>query len=288
MSDPFSLYRLTGEPAPESPVLVVALDGWVDAGLAGSTALSGLLETIETRLYAVFDPEPLIDQRARRPGCASRTGSTRASPGPSRSCASGRTVSAPVSPCLTGPEPDFRWKQFASSVVSLAGAMGVRLMVGFGGFPAAAPAHAADPPRLHRHLAAPRLSGRLRRRDDRRAGRSGGGAGGGARPGRHPGRRPVGEGAALRGGDAFPGCRRAAARRAGGCLRPRHRLERPRRGGGDRQGEGGRADRPELRARRHGPPARAQRRCSRRGAARCSARRTCRQATTLPLSWSVT
>ena len=32
------LYELTGEPAPSSPVLVVALEGWVDAGLAARTS----------------------------------------------------------------------------------------------------------------------------------------------------------------------------------------------------------------------------------------------------------
>ena len=35
MTDPESLYRLTGAPASSSPVLVVALEGWVDAGFAG-------------------------------------------------------------------------------------------------------------------------------------------------------------------------------------------------------------------------------------------------------------
>jgi hypothetical protein len=139
MSDPFSLYRLTGEPAPDSPVLIVALDGWVDAGLAGSTALSGLLESIETRVYAVFDPEPLIDQRARRPRLRISDGLNEGLTWPEPVVRVGTDRLGSGIAVLTGPEPDFRWKHFASSVVSLAGAMGVRLMVGFGGFPAAAP-----------------------------------------------------------------------------------------------------------------------------------------------------
>ena len=36
MNEPMQLYRLTDEAAPPSPVLVVALEGWVDAGLAGA------------------------------------------------------------------------------------------------------------------------------------------------------------------------------------------------------------------------------------------------------------
>ena len=46
MTPPSSLYHLTGEEAPASPVLVVALDGWVDAGLAGATAMTSLLEAV--------------------------------------------------------------------------------------------------------------------------------------------------------------------------------------------------------------------------------------------------
>lgn len=67
MTPPSSLYHLTGEEAPASPVLVVALDGWVDAGLAGATAMTSLLEAVQTRPYAVFDSEELLDNRARRP-----------------------------------------------------------------------------------------------------------------------------------------------------------------------------------------------------------------------------
>ena len=40
---------------------------------------------------------------------------------------------------LAGPEPDLRWQSFADAVAELATALEVRLMVGFGGFPAAAP-----------------------------------------------------------------------------------------------------------------------------------------------------
>ena len=44
---------------------------------------------------------------------------------------------------LAGPEPDLHWQSFVDAVAELATALEVRLMVGFGGFPAAAPSHAA-------------------------------------------------------------------------------------------------------------------------------------------------
>jgi len=55
MTVPSPLYRLTGEPAPPAPVLVVALEGWIDAGLAGGTAMASLFEAVESSPYAVFD-----------------------------------------------------------------------------------------------------------------------------------------------------------------------------------------------------------------------------------------
>jgi hypothetical protein len=139
VSDPASFYALTGEPAPPSPVLIVTFDGWVDAGMAGSTAITALLESIDTRLYAVFDPEDLIDQRAHRPTLRVRDGMNEGITWPEITVKVGVDRLGSGVAVLTGPEPDFRWKGFASSIVTLARGMGVRLMVGFGGFPAAAP-----------------------------------------------------------------------------------------------------------------------------------------------------
>jgi len=139
MTIPSSLYRLTGEPAPPSPVLVVALDGWVDAGLAGGTAMASLFEAIETRLYAVFDSEELLDQRARRPKLKISDGINEGLDWPQVVLSVGADRLGSGIAMLAGPEPDLRWQAFADAVAELAMALGVRLMVGFGGFPAAAP-----------------------------------------------------------------------------------------------------------------------------------------------------
>jgi hypothetical protein len=133
------LYRLTGEAAPASPVLIVALDGWVDAGMAGSTALTGLLESIDTRTYAVFDSEELIDQRARRPRLLVANGMNEGVTWPEATIKVGVDRLGSGVAILSGPEPDFHWRSFSSAVAEVAEGMGTRLMVGFGGFPAAAP-----------------------------------------------------------------------------------------------------------------------------------------------------
>ncbi|HLX89452.1 MAG TPA: PAC2 family protein, partial [Acidimicrobiales bacterium] len=62
-----SLYELHSDRALERPVLVVALEGWVDAGLGADGAITALLSAGPTELVATFDGETLIDQRARRP-----------------------------------------------------------------------------------------------------------------------------------------------------------------------------------------------------------------------------
>ena len=139
MTVPSSLYRLTGEPAPPSPVLVVALDGWVDAGLAGGTAMASLLEAVETWPYAVFDSEELLDQRARRPKLKIADGINEGLEWPRVILSVGADRLGSGIAMRAGPEPDMRWQSFSDAVAELATALEVRLMVGFGGFPAAAP-----------------------------------------------------------------------------------------------------------------------------------------------------
>jgi len=133
------MFRLTGEQAPPDPVLVVVLDGWIDAGLAATTALTALSESIELAPYALFDGEDLIDQRARRPRLDIEDGVIAGLSWPEPIVRVGVDRLGSGIAVLSGPEPDFRWRSFARSVVELAQGLGVRLLVGFGGFPAPAP-----------------------------------------------------------------------------------------------------------------------------------------------------
>ena len=124
---------------PPSPVLVVALEGWVDAGLAGATAMTSLLDGIDTRIYALFDTEELLDQRARRPKLRIADGINEELEWPQVELRVGTDPLGAGVAMLVGPEPDMRWQSFADAVGELATALDVRLLVGLAGFPAGAP-----------------------------------------------------------------------------------------------------------------------------------------------------
>lgn len=134
-----SLYERHPARSLERPVLVVALDGWVDAGLGADGAITTLLSAGPTELLATFDGEQLIDQRARRPVVHIVGGVNEGLTWPIIQMRVGHDrVGADV--CyLVGPEPDFRWPSFVTAVVGLCRELSIRLVVGLGAFPAPAP-----------------------------------------------------------------------------------------------------------------------------------------------------
>jgi proteasome assembly chaperone (PAC2) family protein len=141
MSDeaPGSLYTVHAWPAVERPVLVMCLDGWIDAGAAAATALSTLSKGMPHELVATFDADELIDFRARRPTLRIVNGVDEELRWPelrleAATNRTGRTVLI-----LSGPEPDMRWHRFSREVVGLARRLGVELVVGLGAFPAPVP-----------------------------------------------------------------------------------------------------------------------------------------------------
>jgi hypothetical protein len=134
-----TLYERHGERSFDHPVLVVALEGWVDAGLGADGAITTLLSADPTELVATFDGEALIDQRARRPVVHISHGVNEGLTWPMIQLRVG-TDRAGADICyLVGPEPDFRWPTFVASVVTLVRELGIRMVVGLGAFPAPAP-----------------------------------------------------------------------------------------------------------------------------------------------------
>ncbi|HLK45304.1 MAG TPA: PAC2 family protein, partial [Acidimicrobiales bacterium] len=67
MTTPDEHVLVVDEPSVTDPVLVVAFEGWIDAGFGAATAVQSLLELLDTDLVATFDGEYFLDQRARRP-----------------------------------------------------------------------------------------------------------------------------------------------------------------------------------------------------------------------------
>ena len=127
------------DPELSEPVLVVSLEGWIDAGLGASTAISTMLNTISTEVLATFDTEYFIDQRARRPLARIVDGITTELTWPEIQLRYGRDGDGADILFLVGPEPDFHWSDFIDVVTDAAGRFDVRLVVGLGAFPAPTP-----------------------------------------------------------------------------------------------------------------------------------------------------
>jgi predicted ATP-grasp superfamily ATP-dependent carboligase len=120
-------------------VLVVALDGWIDAGVGASTAMAALKEQLQPRLIVTFDPDVFIDYRARRPVMHLRDGVNTAITWPSIELFSAQDPTGKDVLLLAGHEPDSQWRRFVELTTALAIGFGTRLMVGLGAYPIAVP-----------------------------------------------------------------------------------------------------------------------------------------------------
>ena len=131
-----SLYRLENDPKLEAPVLVAALEGWVDAGSAGTTAAAQLAQ--DGALVASFDADAVYDFRSRRPVLDIMDGKPM-----SLDWAELRLTTSRIGErdllILSGPEPDYRWRELAMDVVELAKRLGVVSWASLGAIPAAVP-----------------------------------------------------------------------------------------------------------------------------------------------------
>lgn len=131
-----ALYRLDDVPDLVGPVLVAALEGWVDAGSAGTTAAKQLAD--EGQVVATFDSDAIYDYRARRPTLDIMDGRPRTLEWPSLTMRATRIGERDIV-VLTGPEPDYRWQELASAVVEAAERLGVASWASLGAIPAAVP-----------------------------------------------------------------------------------------------------------------------------------------------------
>jgi proteasome assembly chaperone (PAC2) family protein len=131
-----ALYRLD-DPGPlNEPSIVVALDGWVDAGASATTA-AGLVGA-DGNVVATFDADRLFDYRARRPILEIADGRLSELTWPEFVIRLVRIDDRDVL-VLTGPEPDYRWPRLANAVVEVATALGVVEWISLGAIPAAVP-----------------------------------------------------------------------------------------------------------------------------------------------------
>ncbi|HTW08978.1 MAG TPA: PAC2 family protein [Acidimicrobiales bacterium] len=126
-------------PSLDRPALVLGLEGWVDAGYAGATAVNALLESARHELVATFDSDALLDQRSRRPVLRVSHGVHGGLTWPELRLLATTDTGGRSLLILAGPEPDLRWHEWSQEVVALGLRLGVELVVGLGAFPAPAP-----------------------------------------------------------------------------------------------------------------------------------------------------
>jgi len=131
-----SLYTIDDPRELIAPVLVAAFDGWVDAGSAATTALGVVAD--DASVVATFDPDALFDYRARRPPLEIVDGRLMELTWPELALRRTRIEERDLL-VLVGPEPDYRWRAFATGMSELAKRFGVAEWISLGAIPAAVP-----------------------------------------------------------------------------------------------------------------------------------------------------
>jgi len=116
------------------PVLVVALSGWVDAGLAGAGAAAVLGDQLGSASgFGRVDLTDLVDLQQTRPTVRLVDGAAREISWPAVDLIAGRAGRDVV--LCHGPEPSLRWRAFGNELVEMSQRLGVRMMFGLGGMP---------------------------------------------------------------------------------------------------------------------------------------------------------
>ena len=135
------MYEFVQNPDLDAPVLIVVLDGWIDAGLGASAALETMTANPATplELVAYFDADALLDHRARRPTMHIEDGIQTSLTWPSIDLKAGVDLDGNDVLFLIGAEPDHQWRGFSKAVVDLAIELGCRMCVGLGAYPAPVP-----------------------------------------------------------------------------------------------------------------------------------------------------
>lgn len=120
-------------PELRSPVLVVAFEGWNDAGDAASTTAHHLIDRWNGELFADIDPEEFFDFTSMRPTVEIIDGFERELHWPNTSFYAAKLADAPFDIIvLLGIEPQMKWRTFCEQILQTAKACGAEMVVTLG------------------------------------------------------------------------------------------------------------------------------------------------------------
>ena len=139
----------------DGPVLVMALEGFLDAGNASALCTAHLGTAGWGRVVASFEVDEFYDYRARRPPLSFTEDHYADYEAPRLVVRLMEDAFGSPYLLMTGPEPDIRWEAFTKAVRAVVQHFDVRLVVTLGSVPMAVP-H-TRPVQLTNHATAKRL-----------------------------------------------------------------------------------------------------------------------------------
>ncbi len=142
VQDPTELFRFEAD-APLGDlgpgVLLVGLEGFLDAGNTQSLLTRHLLEASEARVVASFDLDQLLDYRGRRPVMVFEESTWVSYDDPSLMLYHLTDRDGQGYYLLAGPEPDYQWERMVAALRQLIDRLGITSVVTAHGIPMAVP-----------------------------------------------------------------------------------------------------------------------------------------------------
>jgi len=125
--------RCSQVPQLRSPVLIVAFEGWNDAGDAASTTTHHLIDRWNAERFADIDPEEFFDFTSMRPTVEIVDGFERELHWPDTSFYAATLADAPFDAVIMlGVEPQMRWRTFCDQILQTARSVGAEMIVTLG------------------------------------------------------------------------------------------------------------------------------------------------------------
>lgn len=139
MAKPVHIVDDVTDLAAQRPVMVMALEGFLDGGSAAMLAAGALQGGAGGQVVASFDIEQFHDYRARRPPMSFMANRYTDYEEPTLLVRRYEDQQGRPYLVLSGPEPDFKWESFVKGVLEVVERCGVRLVIGLGSIPMAVP-----------------------------------------------------------------------------------------------------------------------------------------------------